>query len=65
MVRIAGVDRDVSEVELLLHQMPTEQAIQEAAAWLANTHTKIGQDFDLNMEMDGGKKITISVKEIK
>ena len=65
MVRIAGIDRDVSAVELMLAQMPFEEAMTEVVAWLANVHTRVGEDFDATVELDGGKKVNVAIKEIK
>ena len=66
MVRIAGVDREISEVELILTQMDIEEVLTEVASWLANTHSvRIKRDFNLNLELDGGKKFRISVEEVK
>lgn len=65
MVRIAGIDRDVSEVELMLHQMSFESAMTEVVAWLANAHTRVGDDFDATVELEGGKKVNVAIKEIK
>lgn len=64
MVRIAGIDRDISEVELMLHSMSVEDSIQETMTWLANMHTRLKGDFEGVLELDGGKKIQISVSEV-
>lgn len=65
MVRIAGIDRDVSGVELMLHQMPFEQSMTEVIAWLANTHTRVGADFDATVELESGKRVNVAIKEVK
>lgn len=65
MVRIAGVDRDVSLVELTLSQMEPDQALMETAGWLANTRNRIGQDFEAIVELDSGEKVKVSVEKVK
>lgn len=65
MVRIAGIDREISPVELMLHQMPFEEAMTEIVAWLANVHTRVGDDFDATVELEGGKKVNVAIKEVK
>lgn len=64
MVRIAGIDRDISEVELMLHSMSVEDSMRETMTWLANMHTRLKGDFEGVLELDGGKKIQISVSEV-
>lgn len=64
MVRIYGIDGEVSTVQLLLAQMDTEDALTEIASWLANTHlVTIKHNFYINVELEGGKKFKISVEE--
>jgi hypothetical protein len=62
MVRIAGIDRDFSPLELMFHQAEEEEKLQLAAGYIAQLAAEYGE-LTLDIELESNSKIHISAVE--
>lgn len=59
MVRIAGIDRDFTELELMFHQADEEEKAELVAGYLANLTVQVGAGIRLRVELESDKVVEI------
>lgn len=63
MVRIAGIDKDFTPLELMFAQAAPDEKMEIAAGYLANTVQALG-DIEVKVELESDAIIVISAKKV-
>jgi hypothetical protein len=64
MVRIAGIDKDFTNLELLFLQAEDSEKMELAAGYIAQTAAKVGE-FEIKVELTEGQVIMIKAANKK
>lgn len=61
MVRIAGIEKEFTPLELMFIQAPENEKLEIAAGYLAQVASNVG-DIEVKIELESNTKVIINAK---